>query len=275
MITSNPFAALSDIISVAQMQTYVITMFVFVIAGVVIDVIHKRSKKYFDGYTEAMAKKAKRQLSGGEKNALLIKTVASEVLTSSEFYNQKRRLSHLMTMYGFILFVVATVVLVFMFGDKADAGYWPTLWYAGAISLAVGGYWFWFGIRVDVSAEGMPWYKVHFRQDVFILSLLAMSTLALIWAYTGSLLMFWLFIVASTLLFTTVIWSKFAHMFFKPAAAYQKKVIWANGSRENLPDIPDLSSAETKEKFPDIPTYMGDNPPYMGLGIKREPPRHY
>ena len=28
-------------------------------------------------------------------------------------------------------------------------------------------------------------------------------------------------------------------------------------------------------KYPDIPEYMGDKPPYMGLGIKRETPNHY
>jgi hypothetical protein len=29
------------------------------------------------------------------------------------------------------------------------------------------------------------------------------------------------FIAASTTLFSTILWSKFAHMFFKPAAAFQ------------------------------------------------------
>jgi len=42
-------------------------------------------------------------------------------------------------------------------------------------------------------------------------------------------------------LFGTVFWSKFAHMFFKPAAAFQKKIIMADGSRENLPDEYDLT----------------------------------
>jgi len=64
-------------------------------------------------------------------------------------------------------------------------------------------------------------------------------------------------------------------MFFKPAAAFQKKVAVADGSRDKLPEIPDLASAECKQRFPDIPEYMGANPPYMGLGIKREAPTHY
>ena len=77
------------------------------------------------------------------------------------------------------------------------------------------------------------------------------------------------------MLFVSVPWSKFAHMFFKPAAAYQKKVAMADGSRENLPDDYDLTDPEVQARFPDIPEYMGTNPPNMGLGIKSEPPRHY
>ena len=65
------------------------------------------------------------------------------------------------------------------------------------------------------------------------------------------------------------------HMFFKPAAAYQKRTTVADGSRENLPGDFDLTDPEVQAKFPDIPEYMGTNPPNMGLGIKRESPNHY
>ena len=119
------------------------------------------------------------------------------------------------------------------------------------------------------------------RADLFVLSLLASTTLALIWSYlqaSGSALAslaFWLHILASTLLFATVPWSKFAHMFFKPAAAFQKRVTRADGSNQNLPEIPDLASSAVHEKYPDIPESLGKNPPDMGLGIKRESPNHY
>ena len=46
---------------------------------------------------------------------------------------------------------------------------------------------------------------------------------------------FGLQVVATTVLFGSVPWSKFAHMFFKPAAALQNRVAEANGSRSNLP----------------------------------------
>ena len=64
-------------------------------------------------------------------------------------------------------------------------------------------------------------------------------------------------------------------MFFKPAAAYQKKVTRADGSAENLPPDYDLTDPAVQKMFPDIPQYMGKNPPNMGLGIKREAPNHY
>ena len=271
MITTNPFSELSEILTQSQMTAYVIAMFVLVVVGVLLDVRHKKSKVYFDGHAEAMSRLAKTPISSAEKSSLLVKTITSEVLTSSEFSNQNRRMSHLMTMYGFIVFVITTAIMIF----TGAGGFWALLWHLGALSLAVGGYWFWFGIRADVSAEGHKWYQIEYRRDVFILSLLAMSTFALLWSFTGSLFFFGLFILASTILFGTVFWSKFAHMFFKPFAAYQKKVSFAEGAREKLPDIPDLASAETHEKFPDIPEYMGKNPQNMGLGIKREKPRHY
>jgi hypothetical protein len=122
---------------------------------------------------------------------------------------------------------------------------------------------------------------VH-QSDLFIVSLLLMASFALIWSLLQSAgggvlstIAFVVFIISSTTLFSTVLWSKFAHMFFKPAAAFQKKVAVADGSRDKLPDIPELSSAECKQRYPDIPEYMGDNPPNMGLGIKREAPTHY
>jgi len=98
----------------------------------------------------------------------------------------------------------------------------------------------------------------------------------LLWSISqGVWLFFVLFILSSTFLFGGVLWSKFAHMFFKPAAAYQKRVTRADGSRENLPGDFDLASADVHAKFPDIPEYMGTNPENMGLGIKREAPHHY
>lgn len=281
MFESSPFHDLLGFLTPTVMQVYVILMFLAVIAGTLIDVIHKRSAEYFFENSKKAQQSAKRSVSGGEKATLAISTVANEVLTSSEFCNPKRRLSHLLTMYGFVIFIVTTVMLIFGSPTPAEpaSGLTVFLWHLGALMVCVGGYWFWFCIRVDVNSEGMPWYQLV-RADLFVLSLLMTTTFALLWSITQgagalNLLFFIFFIIASTTLFCTVIWSKFAHMFFKPAAAYQKKITKADGSQENLPDIGDLSDPDVQARYPDIPTYMGENPPNMGLGIKREAPNHY
>jgi hypothetical protein len=272
MFTINPFAELSASIPPNVMQGYLILMVILVAGGTILDMMHKKSAKYFFENAKKAQANAKRTVGAGEKVGLAVSTVASEVLTSSEFCNPIRRMSHLLTMYGFIIFAVTTAMMIF----GATAAILPQLWHIGALMLAVGGYWFWFFIRVDVSAEGLPWFRFE-RGDLFIVSLLATSTFALVWSFTGGGLtvFFALFILSSTVLFGGVYWSKFAHMFFKPAAAFQKKVTRADGTRENLPLEYDLSDPEVQKRFPDIPEYMGKNPPNMGLGIKRESPNHY
>ena len=279
MFTSNPFSELSASISPDIMQWYVILMVLLVIGGTVLDMIHKKSAQYFFENAKKAQKSAKRSVSAGEKAGLAISTVASEVLTSSEFCNTKRRLSHLLTMYGFIIFVATTAIMIFGYAsaDAATPTILPTLWHIGALMLALGGYWFWFFIRVDVSAEGLPWFRFEGRGDIFIVGLISTATFALIWSFTGAGVSVWfvLFVLSSTILFSTVLWSKFAHMFFKPAAAFQKKVTRADGSRENLPLEYDLTDPAVQAKFPDIPEYMGKQPEYMGKGIRREPASHY
>lgn len=282
MIANNPFAELSAMISPDIMQGYVVLMVLLVIGGTIFDMMHKKSAQYFFENSKKAEKDAKRPLSGGEKAGLAVKVVANEVLTSAEFKSTRRRVSHLFTMYGFVLFVAATAVLIFAYPtDAAAPALWTGLFHLGALMLIVGSYWFWFFIRVDVASEGAKWYNFTGRGDYFIVGLMTTPTFALIWSGLGgglggiNTLFFALFILSSLLLFGTVYWSKFAHMFFKPAAAFQKRVIKADGSREGLPEVPSLTDPATKAAFPDIPEYMGDNPPYMGHGIKREPPSHF
>jgi len=283
MFTSNPFAELSASISPQIMQGYVILMVLLVIGGTVLDMIHKKSAQYFFENAKKAKKDAKRSVSTGEKSSIALKVLANEVLTSGEFCNIKRRLSHLLTMYGFIIFVATTAIMIFGYPtpEASTPAILPALWHIGALMLCAGGYWFWFAIRVDVSAEGLSWYRFE-RADLFIVSLLTTATFGLIWSYTQSsgmgalsTLFFVLFIASSTALFGGVLWSKFAHMFFKPAAAFQKRVTKADGSRENLPGDYDLTDPAVQAKFPDIPEYMGNNPSYMGKGIRREPASHY
>jgi len=282
MFSYNPFSDISATISPSIQQWYVVLMVLLVIGGTVLDMIHKKSAKYFFENAEKAKKNAKRTVSAGEKVGIAVAVVANEVLTSGEFKNTRRRLSHLLTMYGTVFMIVTTAWMIFGYPNGGAPTILPTLWHIGALMLAVGGYWFWFRIRVDVSAEGLPWFRFE-RDDLFILSLLGMATFGLIWSWvqqsgmgTGSWLFFALFVIASTSLFGTVLWSKFAHMFFKPAAAFQKRVTRADGSMENLPPLTfDLSDPALQAKFPDIPEYMGKNPVNMGKGIRREKASHY
>jgi hypothetical protein len=274
MITINPFIELSALIPPIAMQIYIIAMFLLVLGGTLLDTYHKKSAKYFFENSKKAKKVATRQVGGGEKVSIAIKTVTNEVLTSAEFSNPKRRISHLFTMYGFITFVVTTAIMVFNYSTATTATpvILPILWHVGALMLCIGGYWFWFFIRVDVSAEGNPWYRLV-RADLFIVSLFITATFALIWSLLQSIGTGWsmlalvLFISSSTFLFSTILWSKFSHMFFKPAAAFQKRVTKADGSRENLPEITDKTRDSLVE--------LKDAPLDMGLGIKREAPHHY
>ena len=282
MFMTNPFSELSEYVLPTVMQGYIVLMVLLVIGGTVLDMIHKKSAQYFFENAKKSQKSAKRTVSTGEKASIAVKVLANEVLTSGEFCNTRRRLSHLLIMYGFITFVATTAIMIFGYPTPATPtpAILPLLWHIGALMLAVGGYWFWFFIRVDVSAEGLSWYRFE-RADLFIVSLLTTATFGLLWSYTQSQgfawtpLFFVLFIISSTALFGSVFWSKFAHMFFKPAAAFQKRVTQADGSRENLPGEFDLTDPAVQAKFPDIPEYMGKNPPYMGHGIKRESADHY
>jgi len=285
MFNTNPFADLSALISPEIMQGYIVLMAILVFLGTVLDMMHKKSAKFFFQDSEKAKKNAKRTVGTGEKASLAVATLANEVLTSGEFCSMKRRISHLLTMYGFVIFVATTALMIF--GVGTSSGTLPMLWHLGAIMLCIGGYWFWFFIRVDVAAEGTKWYHLV-KADIFIVSLFTTATFALIWSFLQSkgagaavadmgltTLFFVLFIVSNTMLFGSVFWSKFAHMFFKPAAALQKRVAKADGSNLNLPSDFDLTDPAVQSRFPDIPEYMGKNPPNMGAGIRRESPNHY
>ena len=243
MLTSNPFAELSASVPPAVMQTYVVIMILLVAGGTIFDIVHKRSAKYFFDHWRTTKDKGSRPIGGGEMVSLAIQTAAVDALTSGEFCNPKRRTAHLLTMYGFLIYVITTIIMVLAYPTAVAStpAILPALWYIGALMACVGGYWFWFFIRADVSAEGNSPFRL-IRADLFIVSLLASVTLGLLWALTQAAgsgvwasLFLALYLLATTVLFGSVPWSKFSHMFFKPAAAFQKRVEQANGSRRNLP----------------------------------------
>ena len=279
MFTNNPFAALSDFLSPAVMQSYVVLMIILVVAGTLFDIVHKGSARYFFANWRKSKSKEVTQVGGGELASIAVQTAVVDVLTSGEFCNMRRRIAHLLTMYGFLLYVFTTAIMVFGYPTPATPtpAVLPQLWWLGGLMVCFGGYWFWFFIRVDVAAEGGSPFRVM-RADLFILSLLVSVTLGLMWAYlqakggSGANVVFGLYVIATTVLFGSVPWSKFAHMFFKPAAAFEKRVSKANGSAENLPTLTRDDPEHQKRHSMEL---LRDAPMDMGLGIKREPPRHY
>ena len=174
--------------------------------------------------------------------SLAVQTAVVDGLMSGEFCNAWRRTAHLLTMYGFLAYVISTIVMVFGYSTPLtpSPAIWPLLWHIGGLLVCIGGYWFWFFIRVDVAAEGNSPFRMV-RADLFIVSLVLSVTLGLIWSFvqakggSWSALLFGLYLVATTVLFGSVPWSKFSHMFYKPAAALQKRIAEADGSRSNLP----------------------------------------
>ncbi len=275
MFSSNAFAAVSGSLPAGFMQGYVALMILAVIVGTIADMIHKGSAKYFF----ANARKSRAQGKPVDKASIAVKTLAVDVLASGEFCNPRRRVAHLLTMYGFILYVVTTAIMVFVYPTAATPtpAVVPQLWWLGGLMVMAGGYWFWFFIRVDVAAEGSSPLRLM-RADLFIVSMLASVTTGLLWAWlqasgsAASWVFFVLYLLATTALFCGVYWSKFAHMFFKPAAAFDKRIAEADGTNMNLPTLGRDDPAQRERHSMEL---LRDAPMDMGLGIKREAPRHY
>ena len=266
MFNNNPFSNLAEVISPLAMQGFLISMIILVVLGTLIDILHKKNVKYFFDNAKKAKKNAQIELSTAKRTSVILKTVAHDIATTAELGRGKRRVAHVLGMWGTILFWVASVIMIFCYSsaDAITPDIWPMMWHVGAIMTCVGGYWFWLFLRVDVLAEAHPWYRI-IKADLFVLTLLACATFGLAWSYTQSLnlenrwddkVYLVLYILSNIALFGGVYWSKFAHMFYKPGAAIQKNLAEADGSRDNLPPL-----AEAPKQF--------------GLGIKREQPKHY
>jgi len=266
VLLTNPFATLSETIPPIIIQWFVIVMAILVVVGTLLDIIHKKNVKYFFENAKKAKLSAKKILSTSEKISVVSKTIVSDIATTSELGAGKRRMAHLLGMYGTILFWIASVIMIFCYTNPTSEtpSAWPIIWHIGAIMTVLGGSWFWFFLRVDVYSEAQPWYRI-IKADLFVLALVATSLFGLVWSYLQSLnlndrwddkVFLVLFIVSNLVLFGGVYWSKFAHMFYKPGASIQKNLAEADGSRDNLPP-------------------PADAPEQYGLGIDREKAKHY
>jgi len=250
MFTSNPFADLTVFLSPLAMQVYIVLMILAVFLGTLYDMLHKSSAKFFIRQWKKSNAAAKRRLGVVESASLALRTLAKEVVTSGEFCNPMRRVSHLLMFYGFLTYLITTIVMIFGYPTATTPTpvVLPVLWNIGALMILIGGYWFFFFLRVNVAYEGHSPFRLV-RADLFIVSLLASVTFAVIWEIvqtagnlTATKIAFGLYIFFTTVLFVSVPWSKFPHMFYKPAAALQKRVEEANGSS-------DLPSPSTRNEI--------------------------
>ena len=238
MFTSNPFADLMVFLPPIAMQVYIALMIVAVALGTIADMLHKNSGKYFAQRLKNSQAAATRELSGADKASLAVKTIAIDVATAGEFCNPQRRISHVLMFYGFIFYLVTTMVMIFGYPTQATPTptVIPLLWNIGVIMILIGGYWFFFFLRVNVVQDGQPLFRLVLA-DLFIVTLLGSVTFAFIWEIvqtgdnlTATKIAFGLYILFSTLLFCSVRWSKLAHMFFKPVVAFQRRVEEASGA---------------------------------------------
>ncbi len=238
MFTSNPFAELTAFLPPIAMQIYIVVMIVAVVIGTILDMLHKSSARFFARKTSESEAAATRELGGADKASLAVKTLAIDVATAGEFCNMQRRISHVLMFYGFLSYLITTIVMIFFYPTNATPtpALIPLLWNIGVIMILIGGYWFFFFLRVNVAHDGQPVFRLVLA-DLFIVTLLGSVTFALIWELvqtTGNLaatkITFGLYILFTTLLFGSVRWSKFAHMFFKPVVAFQRRVEEASGA---------------------------------------------
>lgn len=247
MFTGNPFLAVWDFLPPRFMQVYVVLMVLAVIAGTLFDLYHKGSAEFFASQRRRAKAAATRRLNGADMAAIAARTLLHDVATFGEFHNPSRRISHVLMFYGFVLYVVTTVVLVFAYADEPrPPALLPLLWNLGAVMTLFGGFWFFFFLRVNVVHDGQPWWRLV-RADLFIVLLLASVGFALVFEAvalaqnpTVTRVAFALYLLFTTLLFVSVPWSKFAHMFYKPVMAWQRRVEEADGS-SSLPAPADVS----------------------------------
>ncbi len=236
MITSNPFAALSASIPPAVIQIYVAVMILLVIGGTLLDIARKKSARYFFDNWQGVKARG-RPIGGGEMVSLAIQTAAVDVLTSGEFCNTRRRIAHLL----------GDVWLRDLRRHDGDHGFrLPDARHPGAghHPRAV------VSRRIDDLRRRLLVLVRHARRRrlgrqpavpfrVRPTSSSSRSSSAQPSPSCGpspsGRVLLALYLIATTVLFGGIPWSKFAHMFFKPAAAFQKRVETANGTRRGLP----------------------------------------
>jgi hypothetical protein len=247
MYDPNPYAGLTLFLPAAALQIYMGVMVCAVIIGTLWDLYRGRKWQFFKKERSEAREGQVRSLTAVERTGAVAKAIAINIATSAEFQNKSRRATHLLGLYGFVIYLLSSLLMVFFYPTSRDTPLvLPIAWNLGAMMVVGGGLWFFLGQRVNVSHEGnSPWHLI--KADRFISMLILSSASALIMelsqlsgskVWVGIFLGF--YVLFTTLLFTTVRWSKLPHMFYKSALAIRKRLDEARG-------ISDLPTPVTKD----------------------------
>ena len=77
MFATNPFSILAETVPSIVMQGFVVLMVLLIVAGTLLDIIHKKNVKYFFENAKKAKKNATKELSTGERIAVVSKTIQS------------------------------------------------------------------------------------------------------------------------------------------------------------------------------------------------------
>ena len=108
MLNNNPFSLLAEIASPLAMQGFIIAMVLLIAIGTIIQMIHHKNLTYFFNNAKKAKLAATKELGIGEKTSIIAKTTVVDIGTTSELGFGKRRLAHVLGMYGTILFWIAS-----------------------------------------------------------------------------------------------------------------------------------------------------------------------
>jgi len=115
MITINPFAEVSQLVPSIVMQAFIVLMVILVVVGTFFEMLHKKNFTYFFQNAKKAKQSATKILGVGEKTSIVIKTVATDVLTTAELGVGQRRIAHVLGMWGTILFWVTSTIMIFCY----------------------------------------------------------------------------------------------------------------------------------------------------------------
>ncbi len=103
MLETNPFSILAETVSPFAMQSFIIAMIVLIAFGTIVQMIHHKNITYFFNNAKKAKLQATREVGAGEKVSIIAKTTIVDIGTTAELGFGKRRLSHVLGMYGTII----------------------------------------------------------------------------------------------------------------------------------------------------------------------------